>query len=82
MIEKWKQRLRITYIKYLIIIGIIELLFWVAVPSVLLSSIPGWAFISLTILFILGPVSPALLMGLNPFRKDFNIARMKYNNDD
>jgi len=35
--------------------------------------IPLWAKFALVVLFILGPVSPALLAGRNVFARDFKI---------
>lgn len=63
------------FIKWLLAI------FMVFVPGMLYMDhiftaieIPIWAFISLTVLFAIGPVSPSLFAGKNVFAKGFKIS--------
>ncbi|MAY37867.1 hypothetical protein [Spongiibacter sp.] len=58
------------FVKYILFVLIISALCFSSDWAI---EIPLWAEFALVVLFILGPVSPAVLAGRNVFAKDFKL---------
>ncbi len=57
-----------NYTKYIVFITLLGIaLFTAPLFEIMRNTVPLWAFIAITILAIIGPASPALLQGKNPF---------------